>query len=275
MIHIINQLGYVLTPEFALRLLILHEKCSSNHSLVLSGDTGIGKTELLELFSALINSNTNQIPDILEEFRILVNKYTTEKAYQLDRKGNDIGGQIRDSVVRIVNQYGKEVYSSPLTLEIVQFVKITLRCYPRLKRTPFLERVADPSKPVRETIQTNEDLVKLIEEVTHARFQKLYYRILMHQKFSAKELRRTIHNIVADSGALKSPDIKIIIFIDEFNTALDAMGLIKEVFCDQTMDGSNSAIPKNIFWVAAMNPRKLLHYLSTYLPPVHLSSEYP
>ncbi len=282
MLHIITQLGYVLTPEFALRLLILHEKCYSNYSLVFSGDTGIGKTELLELFSALVNSNTDQIPDILEELRTLINKKYITDNQRLDRNEEQMARRIRDTVMRVANQLANvqqplspstnqpllsnavqqqphqpvPIQLNPITIDIVQFIRTALNNYPLLKRTPLLEKVADPSTQIREIVGKTEDLATLIDEITHARFQKLYYRILMHQKYSSKELRRTINNIVSDSGALKSPNMKIVVFIDEFNTAKDAMGLIKEEYCDQSMDGDRSLIPQNIFWVAAMNPRE-------------------
>jgi predicted ATPase len=63
----ITQQRYVLTPDFALKLLILNERRKVHQNVILSGNTGIGKTELMSLFSLVINSDSELLPDILFE----------------------------------------------------------------------------------------------------------------------------------------------------------------------------------------------------------------
>ena len=67
MVNIITQQRYVLTPDFALKLLILNERRKVHQNVILSGNTGIGKTELMSLFSLVINSDSELLPDILYE----------------------------------------------------------------------------------------------------------------------------------------------------------------------------------------------------------------
>jgi hypothetical protein len=43
MINLIEQQKYVLTPDFALKLLILNERRKTQQNVILSGATGVGK----------------------------------------------------------------------------------------------------------------------------------------------------------------------------------------------------------------------------------------
>ena len=63
--NIIQQQGYVLTPDFAYKLLVLNEKRRAGLNVVLSGDTGVGKTEMLNLYSLAINSDSSIVADLL------------------------------------------------------------------------------------------------------------------------------------------------------------------------------------------------------------------
>jgi len=50
MIRNITQQKYVLTPDFAIKLLIINERRKIGRNIVFSGGTGVGKTETLDLF---------------------------------------------------------------------------------------------------------------------------------------------------------------------------------------------------------------------------------
>eukprot|EP01132_Coremiostelium_polycephalum_P003790 gene3790-4715_t len=68
-----EQYGFVMTPDLALRLLILHDKIKNQRSLVLSGDTGVGKTYILIFYSLLINAMNEEIPDIIYSLKEQIN----------------------------------------------------------------------------------------------------------------------------------------------------------------------------------------------------------
>ena len=57
-------------------------------------------------------------------------------------------------------------------------------------------------------------------------------------------------------GMVPPIDVTVLSFIDEFNTTNDLLGYIKEIFCDGSFEGK--PLPKNIFWVAAMNPQNMM-----------------
>lgn len=80
----IIQQKYVLTPDFAVKLLLVHERLKAGQAVILSGDTvlsflfllpdiyiavqGVGKTELFNLYSVIINADSTHVPDILDLF---------------------------------------------------------------------------------------------------------------------------------------------------------------------------------------------------------------
>ncbi|KAL6077130.1 Replication factor C small subunit [Balamuthia mandrillaris] len=84
--RIVEQQGYVLTPDFAVKLLILNEKRRIRMNVVLSGDTGVGKTEMLNLYSVIVNSDSQLVPDLLFEMRtFLMEEIARQSAPKVDR----------------------------------------------------------------------------------------------------------------------------------------------------------------------------------------------
>ena len=56
-IQIMNQSKFILTENFAYKLFHIHERKLTKLSLIIEGDTGVGKTFLLKFYSSLLNSN--------------------------------------------------------------------------------------------------------------------------------------------------------------------------------------------------------------------------
>ena len=55
--RIMNQMKFILTENFAYKLFHIHERKLTTLPLIIEGDTGIGKTYLLKLYSLLLNAN--------------------------------------------------------------------------------------------------------------------------------------------------------------------------------------------------------------------------
>jgi hypothetical protein len=55
--QIMNQTKFILTENFAYKLFHVHERKITKLSLIIEGDTGVGKTFLLKFYSLLLNSN--------------------------------------------------------------------------------------------------------------------------------------------------------------------------------------------------------------------------
>lgn len=76
MIRMLEQRKYVLTPNLAHKLLQLNARVSSGNNVILVGDTGQGKTEMVNFFSVFLNMDHDAIPDLLEELATLLCQFT-------------------------------------------------------------------------------------------------------------------------------------------------------------------------------------------------------
>ncbi|KYQ93119.1 hypothetical protein DLAC_05744 [Tieghemostelium lacteum] len=80
--NLVNQHGFVLTNELVLQLIILNNKMKNKRPMILTGDTGVGKTFFLKMFSLLINASIDKTLDIIFEIKETVNKVLKEPYYK-------------------------------------------------------------------------------------------------------------------------------------------------------------------------------------------------
>lgn len=56
-LHIFDENEFVLTLDFALKMLNIHERRECKLPVILEGETGVGKTALIEMLSKLWNAH--------------------------------------------------------------------------------------------------------------------------------------------------------------------------------------------------------------------------
>ena len=269
---IIAQQNYVLTPDFAIKLIFLNEMKRAGQNISFNGDTGVGKTELLRLYSVILNSDTTYVPDIYFLYRsfLLEKNFVQEKVAPTEFLQVLMNACEDFDVPAVVeNDYDDDgdvddVPLPPRFAEIssifVDFVRSIIQNNMLIIRTHFLQKVMERDQPnVNDDIKNGNVVVKnkeelrlLFEEFINIRFKDLFYCIRMHKNYSPDELRSDIRQVVSRSAELP-PELSVVVFIDEFNTT-SYMGMIKSIMCDGMMDGEK--LPKNIHFVSAMNPDK-------------------
>ncbi|CAF5097072.1 unnamed protein product, partial [Rotaria sp. Silwood1] len=125
------------------------------------------------------------------------------------------------------------------------FVTDELVKYPLIgtssRLTDLLQEVNSPSA------ETSIAIFK--EYLFNCQIKPLFYRLLLHPGVTEEQLVEFMSPI--SQLARELPDIEIVVFFDEVNTA-SCLGLFKEMFMDGTLHGTS--IPKNIFFTAAINP---------------------
>ena len=278
---IIVQQGYVLTPDFALKLLLLNDCRNARQNVILSGDTGnlwnsfikvtkigVGKTELLSILSLAINNDTELIPDIIQD--ACRHLSSDLQPFGLDfytSKLNELTGTVirlcelgEIEVPQKTPAKGekaaviKEKLFDLLRKSVIAFIQKELSKFTLIMPSPSISRVIDALKldPNAMPVPQVDDLVRLLEEICTSRFQKIFHKILMHQHISAAEFRSKVTTIAEHAVQLHSmnPNITVVAFVDEC-TSTQVMGLLKEVFADHSLDGK--PLPDNIFWVGALN----------------------
>eukprot|EP01100_Stratorugosa_tubuloviscum_P011194 TRINITY_DN4959_c0_g2_i3.p1 TRINITY_DN4959_c0_g2~~TRINITY_DN4959_c0_g2_i3.p1 ORF type:complete len:225 (+),score=80.64 TRINITY_DN4959_c0_g2_i3:422-1096(+) len=223
MIQLIEQQKFVLTPDFAIKLLILEQRRRSGRSIILSGDTGIGKTEMLSLYSLIINLNSNLIPNVLFKIRKLLisrilvdpNKKSLratqfQKYFKLKNENqyepNSIGSRnsidiTQDSLINTYREICESGHFVIAAYETVNYLKKLLNKYFLIKKSKLLERVVDSTltqpidikfKSDQENIIVNnsEELIELVKETLNIKFENLFFSILMHQNVTATKIKK-------------------------------------------------------------------------------------
>eukprot|EP01088_Endostelium_zonatum_P014249 TRINITY_DN3042_c0_g1_i1.p1 TRINITY_DN3042_c0_g1~~TRINITY_DN3042_c0_g1_i1.p1 ORF type:complete len:4305 (+),score=884.29 TRINITY_DN3042_c0_g1_i1:1356-12917(+) len=311
--NIIMHQNYVMTPTFANKLMIIDERRRCKQPIILSGDTGLGKTEMLSLYSLIINQDiqTKQgyvVADLLEETInfveniILLNEQGVPRHPELDKYLVRTGNKYRmkpefkikddqgaNAVIHLLLGLAQEKTNAAqpqpqaaqqqpqnqmpflgfVAKRFVDFVRGFLKKYFLVKRTPLLLQIfnsdanAQPEElPPREgeqaLIADFEGFKSVVNEFISSKFEKLFYRILMHPMISAEVLRTSIMEVKEQALQFQAlnpvqPPV-VVVFIDEANTA-SQLGIIKSLFTDHRIHGEK--LPSNVFFVAAINPDEL------------------
>jgi ABC-type uncharacterized transport system fused permease/ATPase subunit len=87
-LSIIDDLAYVLTLDYAIKMLNIHERYKCGVPVIIEGETGVGKTFLIEMLSKLWNQShlyewNKQRSSLLEFFQEKLNIDTVSDDYQV------------------------------------------------------------------------------------------------------------------------------------------------------------------------------------------------
>ncbi|CAF4783837.1 unnamed protein product, partial [Rotaria sp. Silwood2] len=160
---IINETKFILTENFTYKLFHVHERKLTRLSLIIEGDTGVGKTFLLKFYSLLLNSNiinaptydnvaprifertslwllTTIIGDILENEPNLLNKFLQ----RIKPKLMGIDDNDQEDEVEIPNIYHPYTQSSDEDDDENSSKKIVMNCGPQLIVPPQIMQEAQP-----------------------------------------------------------------------------------------------------------------------------------
>ncbi|KAL9656856.1 hypothetical protein ABK040_004390 [Willaertia magna] len=265
MIDLCEKFNYLLTTDFAIKLLLLNERRKVNRSLILEGDTGCGKTEILRFFAEVLNNNSDIMPDIKYELylwlQIQLKQFVKQHNIDTNLKYKDINKlNARESIITLL----KEIEDQAEEQIVLNFVKGLVKYlanifeqYSLLKKTEIIDNIINKFKD--ENIEENqirrEQVNEFLIECEKVRPECVFYKILMHGGISPQEIKQTIGDIVKKNleNVEKYEDFVTVVFIDELNTT-KAMGIMKEIFIDHSLDGVK--LPKSVFFVGAINPFK-------------------
>ncbi|EGC39105.1 hypothetical protein DICPUDRAFT_45417 [Dictyostelium purpureum] len=247
--------GYILTPEFALRLIILHDRLRSGKSVVLNGDTGVGKTKMLHFYSLILNFQ------YVEETQKDFNAKLVDEINKIIDKRESVTPKIKSiahlhRIPEVIDDLFKEkpIAAKDLLNGLVEFIlKLLDKNHLVHKNHPQLEYYRQKYMYRAVSLDDAKMFSKLA--CNQLNYIKVYHRFIMHLKFTSIQFKQALDGIFVDANHLLTmkSDIKILVFIDEFNTSpTDTLSLINEIFMDKSCDGV--PIPSNVYFIGAMNP---------------------
>ena len=227
----------------------------AGQNVILSGDTGTGKSELLESFALLVNAGSKHIPDNVDEsFKFAIKMKIVPDSLAGLRDVSSKRKAILDGIETICSNTGN---LPKLREAVASFVKSHLEKYKLLKGSDFMCEIVqavnevDPMKrniKIEGLLKTKEEIIKTFNDIWTCRMEEVFYRLQMHQHITPEMFREMVSRVVMSAEKVKKlgDDLKVVGFIDEC-TSTSVMGMVKEVLVDKTLNGV--PLPKNVMWV--------------------------
>lgn len=265
----IDNEGYVLTADFAMKMLAIHERRLCGTSVVIEGDTGVGKTKLLQMLSVLWNTFLERSRQLARE-RIVV--MLEQKAF------NEFDPEIAEAAVKVGDSIGKGCDPPPCPEDVRKVCNAWYEQVFRVLLDPDTVKYDVPA-PYFVNLNANaarewgtvEGATGLLTAILSASTWKTFHKCYIHSGLTPDDITRFLDplfklaNKIANQAKVLGGDIvpAVVIFFDEINTS-SCVGIMKELLIDRTLNGDD--IPSNVFLVAACNP-----YRDTKQP--HLETE--
>lgn len=130
-VSILKAKGYVLTLDFLLKMIAIHERQQCGVPVVLSGETGVGKTFMLETMCSLYNSSHEEkltlwrdhLFDLLNSLGITVRTFE-----EMTKAMNALSVDDRDQCLHQVYEWfqkGKETTNIDLLFSLINFDSVS------------------------------------------------------------------------------------------------------------------------------------------------------
>ena len=255
--------NFVLTADVAYKMVLLHHRLKAGIPVIIEGETGVGKTYLLEMYTELLNAR--QAPhlsvkvsqwikdDVITfidketEFSIddVKRKEIKDKLHQQKYNKRNLVSEFEGWLKRHCNDY-----RDTLKTKIKEFVQEKIREWCR-SIYYLTKRSVEVVQDLNESSDVLEQTCRLLRKFLAIPVYRTFEKLLLHPEVLPRDIREFLKPVVATAKKLGQYGITIVVFFDELDTC-KCVGTLKEIICDHRLDGT--ALPKNVFFVAATNP---------------------
>lgn len=285
--RILQQRRFVLTKDCCYKMILIHQRKCACVPIIIEGDTGVGKTYLLETYAVLLNWKAYADRDnpasllllthvsnwlrttVLRKVPVTLNLH--ELAQDLYREEFDEKGLVKEWL-RIAerltssssDQCDQDIYKEAVQ-SMIENIQHWYDTSPLLKSMP----VAVSKLLKTETLLTVEESSLLLQMFLDTPRHSLFHKLLVHPGLQPSHILDFLSDKI--ELAQRVSKWEVVVFFDEVNTA-GCLGLFKEIIVDRTLRGR--PLPDNMFIVAAINPYTGLPSNETRdgaLPVVHRS----
>ena len=224
---------FVLTLDFCLKLLSIHERVFCGVPCIMEGETGVSKTALTKMYSILINSQQRSAASESTE------KVLDSMLAELSR---------RYPSVDVEEQYGSAqkilLYLEPSSHHNAEEASLTIN---NMLKQANARRSAIFSC-IPKNLNNSSELLNWFRESC---LEPTFFDINIHGSLTADELRIKVDEARRVARKLAHLNIKVVVFLDEVNTS-STLGLLKEMIVDHSFSGE--MLESNIVLIAACNP---------------------
>ena len=242
----VNDHKFVLTLDFTLKLLNIHEHVSCGAPCIMEGETGVSKTALTKMYSILVNSQQMQIAsastmDTLE---------STLQELMTVFPGVPLGNEecILDRIFTFL-----EISPQHTSADVYRAVtkisgKISVASS---KRSALFLDMPSFVVPNDGNVDVLARTKEMLASFSQSHLEQLFFDINIDASMTAEDIDEKLSEAKRVAKKVAGLDTKVVVFLDEINTA-SVLGLIKEIVVDRSLNGE--PLEENIVIVAACNP---------------------
>ncbi|XP_065842574.1 uncharacterized protein [Oscarella lobularis] len=270
----IDQKDYVLTADYVVKMLSIHERRVCGVPVVIEGETGVGKSFLIDMLSTLWRTSLQQncerkkdhistilqarIPGISDDERMRqkyeipsLSNEEVEAVLEVSSALQQTGKVPSEKAIRLVCRHHYDIIAQAL-LDCLSTGGIFLdECQAEL-----IAQVQDPN-------ECNEENSAMLLKAVFSAEQpyECFYKLNVHEALTPADVEEFLSEpIKVCHTMLKQSELvghqvtgTVVAFFDEINTSM-CMGLFKELLVDRSLNGRE--LPSNLFIIAACNPHR-------------------
>ena len=239
----IDKNNFVLTLDFTMKLLNIHERIECRIPCIMEGETGVSKTALTRMFSILRNSALQERADL-------------QTLTSLERVASHLGlnESNKDSISASIYSIMKEGSSNTISsdVDVARQVESLIKdeC---LKRDSIFDNI--PCEFMNDLNGDVDSVGKFLDWFTKSHLRTTFFEICVDSAVTSEYVEERFCEIIETARLLQSSGSLIVVFLDEVNTS-SVLGLFKEIIIDHSLNGEQ--LPPNLVVVAACNPARTL-----------------
>ena len=270
--RLLRENQFVLTPDFTFKLLLLHQRRLVRKPVILEGETGVGKTYLLKMYSLLqrhASEHSMGLKDAICAGERMVTLLKTIIFSRLWRDMTQAGqkhfphrhsdGQFTkdtkwlDVTAQMLLEHWKQflLFLRPESRSIAEaWMRTKIRSW--WQRLSILEsdgNIATLLDPKREL--QYQDSLGLMKWWFTVKTKDLFRKVLVHPGLTIQDIELFLAEV--SDLAEATPSHVIVVFFDEVNTS-SLIGTFKEIMVDNTFKGNPISHSHQLFFVGAINP---------------------
>lgn len=252
----IDEHGFILTLDFTMKLLSIHERVACRVPCIIEGETGVSKTALTKMYSILLNSSS------FAKARAKTVEDLCEIERQMESKGFVLGSA-STAAERLRLSIDPETGADQLIFDLIHGKA--------LGRSPFYADFPC-DRNLRESMVQAAQCA--LEFFTSSAPRKTFFEINVDSSLTERDFLDMFDEIRSAAAMLSGVDASVVVFLDgtyelrcgiisvfqfltnpflftEINTS-SVLGLLKEIVIDHSLAGD--ILAENIVIIAACNP---------------------
>ncbi|CAB9511697.1 Ring finger protein [Seminavis robusta] len=233
----IDDSGFILTRDFGVKLLNIHERVAAGVPCIMEGESGVSKTALSKEYSILVNS----------ALTAEASRSTAASLKAIEEEAISNGYSMGDGPSPEARLAGALEQSRGMAerTQLSNWLHAKIKAVCGDRSAIF--------QPMPQELDNNElkTVVELVQWLASSNLNSFFFEINIHSSMEESDIVARFEPV--RRLARKIPEVPIVVFLDEVNTA-SMMGLFKEIIVDCSLQGDR--LETNIITIAACNPAR-------------------